>query len=124
MPGYIHYDFGDTIRTGTNRAAEDEPDPARVSCDMALLEAFARGFLEETGPHLTPREWETLSLAGKTMTFIIGLRFLTDYLQGDTYFKTHRPDHNRDRCRAQFALVADLEKKEKEIERIISSCRR
>jgi hypothetical protein len=121
MPGYIHYDFGDTIRTATNRGEEDEQDLSKVYCDREILTGFARGFLKETASILTKTEMETLYLAGKTMTFLIGLRFLTDHIQGDTYFKIHRENHNLHRCRAQFKLVESLEEQEDSLKEIIES---
>ncbi len=111
MPGLAGNDFGDSIRFGANTAAEDEVDLSKVSCDLNLFELYTKGFTEGCRGSLTDKEIETLPLGAKTMTFECGMRFLTDYLQGDTYFKIHREGHNLDRCRTQFALVADMEKK-------------
>ncbi len=109
MPGYIHYDFGDAIRTSTNTGAEDDIDLCRVSMDIALFEAFSRGFLEETKSFLNNTEIDYLAFSGKLLAFIIGLRFLTDYIDGDRYFKVHRRHHNLDRARAQFKLLQSME---------------
>lgn len=109
MPGYVHYDFGDAIRTFTNTADEDEKDLAKVSMNLALYEGFAKGFLSETKSILHPAEIETLAISARIMTFIIGLRFLTDYLAGDVYYKTHYPDHNLIRTKVQFKLIESME---------------
>ena len=111
MPGLAANDFGDSIRFGANTGAEDEKDLKKISLSLARYEAFARGFLEACGKALTPKEIETLPWGAKLMTLECGVRFLTDYLEGDTYFRIHRPEHNLDRTRTQFALVADMEKK-------------
>ena len=111
MPGLAANDFGDSIRFGANTGAEDERDLTKISLSLARYEAFARGFLEACGKALTPKEIETLPWGAKLMTLECGVRFLTDYLEGDTYFRIHRPEHNLDRTRTQFALVADMEKK-------------
>lgn len=111
MPGLAANDFGDSIRFGANTGAEDEKDLKKISLSLARYEAFARGFLEACGKALTPKEIETLPWGAKLMTLECGVRFLTDYLEGDTYFRIHRPGHNLDRARTQFALVADMEKK-------------
>jgi thiamine kinase-like enzyme len=109
MPGVVHYDFGDAVRTATNTAAEDEPQVDRVTSDPRLFHAFAEGFLSELAPRLTQSEVETLVLAPPYMTFIMGVRFLTDFLEGDVYYKIHRPSQNIDRARAQFRLVESME---------------
>lgn len=111
MPGLSLYDFGDSIRFGANTAAEDETDLSKVSLDLELFEAFTRGYLTSAGESLTPNEVKYLPFASKLMTFECGMRFLTDYLDGDVYFSIAHPQHNLDRCRTQFALVADIEKK-------------
>ena len=109
MPGYIHYDFGDSIRTSTNTALEDEPDLSKVEMDIRLFEAYSKGFLSETQSFLTPTEIENLAFSGKMMTFIIGLRFITDYLDGDHYFKINYAGHNLQRAKAQFKLALSME---------------
>ena len=111
MPGSSLYDFGDAIRFGTNTAAADEKDLSKVWMDLTLYEEFTRGFMETARDFLTPTEIEYLAFSAKLMTFECGIRFLTDYLNGDTYFKIHREGHNLDRARTQFKLVADMEEK-------------
>ncbi|MEO1236492.1 MAG: aminoglycoside phosphotransferase family protein [Planctomycetota bacterium] len=108
MPGLALYDFGDLVRTSTSPVAEDEPDPSRVTMRLPMFEALARGYLDATHDFLTPAEVESLPLAGQVITLTIGIRFLTDYLQGDRYFKTKHPGHNLQRCRTQFALVDSM----------------
>jgi hypothetical protein len=109
MPGSVLYDFGDLVRTSTSPAAEDETDLAKVRMQFPMFEALIKGYLESAGGFLTPKEKELLPFAGKLITFEIGLRFLTDWLEGDTYFKIKRPTHNLDRARAQFKLVESIE---------------
>lgn len=121
MPGLALYDFGDLVRTASCPAAEDERDLARVEAEPALFAALVRGFLETAGPCLTDTEIALLPVAGMLITFETGLRFLTDHLAGDTYFKIHRPGHNLDRCRSQFALVASLERQRAALERTAAS---
>ncbi len=111
MPGLAMNDFGDSIRFGASTAAEDEVDLSKVSCSMELFELYTKGFIEGCAGKLTEKEIQLLPMGAKTMTFECGMRFLTDYLQGDTYFKIHREGHNLDRCRTQFKLVEDMEQK-------------
>lgn len=111
MPGLAMNDFGDSIRFGASTAAEDEKDLSKVSCSMDLYERYVRGFIEGCAGRLTEQEIDLLPMGAKVMTFECGMRFLTDYLQGDRYFKIHREGHNLDRCRTQFKLVADMEQK-------------
>jgi aminoglycoside phosphotransferase (APT) family kinase protein len=110
MPGLVAYDFGDMVRTATNAAAEDEPDRSRVTSRPEMFDALARGFLATAGATLTPAEIETLAFGGTLMTLENGIRFLTDYLQGDVYYRTRREGQNLDRARVQFALVESLER--------------
>ena len=112
MPGSILYDFGDALRMGGSTADEDEVNLELVRFDEATFAAFAKGFLSETKDSLTARELELLPLSVKLMTYECGVRFLTDYLNGDTYFKIHREHHNLDRARNQFRLVQDIAEKE------------
>ena len=119
MPGYSVNDFGDSIRFGANTAAEDETDLSKVSLDLELFRVYAKGFIEGCDGSLTDMEMELLPIGAIIMTLECGMRFLTDYLMGDVYFKTHRPDHNLDRARTQFALVADMERKLDEMRKII-----
>ena len=120
MPGFSVTDFGDSIRFGANTAAEDEVDLSKVSLDLSLFEAYAEGFLKGCGGRLTEGELALLPEGAIMMTLERGMRFLTDYLEGDTYFRIHRPGHNLDRCRNQFALVADMERKLPEMKSIIN----
>ena len=108
MPGLLAYDFGDAIRFGANTAAEDETDLSRVSLDLRLYKAYVKGFTEGCGSVMTERERELLPEGALVMTYECGLRFLTDYLQGDIYFKIDHPTHNLDRCRTQFTLLVDM----------------
>ncbi len=110
MPGSALYDFGDAIRYGANTAAEDEPDLTKVSIDLSLYKQYTKGYLVAAGAILTKKEIELLPYAAKLITFECGTRFLTDYLDGDKYFRIAHPEHNLDRCRTQFALVRDMEK--------------
>jgi len=119
MPGSLLYDFGDAIRSGVNPAAEDERDLSKVFCDEVSFEAYAQGFLEETRALMTERETQLLAASAKIMTYECGIRFLTDYLNGDVYFKIARPEHNLDRARAQFKLLADMERKTERLNEII-----
>ena len=109
MPGLAAYDFGDSIRFGANTAEEDEQDLSKVSLSLPMFEAFARGFLSEAGQVMGRREIELLPMGAKLMTLECGMRFLADYLNGDKYFRIHRPGHNLDRAHTQFALVRSME---------------
>ncbi len=111
MPGLAINDFGDSIRFGANTALEDETDLAKVSLSLELFELYTRGYLEGCEGSLSNKEIQMLPMGAKLMTLECGMRFLTDYLQGDTYFRIHREGHNLDRCRTQLALVADMERK-------------
>ncbi len=119
MPGLSLYDFGDSIRFGASTGAEDETDLDKVTLDLSLFETFVSGFLKGCGESLTEREIEMLPMGAKLMTYECGIRFLADYLEGDVYFKIHRENHNLDRARTQFKLVADMEKKWTDMEKII-----
>ena len=118
MPGYSVNDFGDSIRFGANTAVEDEKDLSKVSLDLELYHAYAKGFLKGCAGKLTDKEIELMPIGARMMTFECGMRFLTDYIEGDHYFRTSREGHNLDRCRCQFALVADMEKKEEQMKLI------
>ncbi len=120
MPGLAPYDFGDMVRTATSTAAEDERDLSKVNFHLPLFEALAKGYLS-AGSFLTPLERDHLVFAGKLITLEIGVRFLTDHLSGDTYFKVHREGHNLDRCRTQFKLVECIEHQENSMVEIIRS---
>lgn len=119
MPGLAAYDFGELVRTGVSDSAEDETDLDRIQVDFARFKQIASGFLAGAGPMLTSAEREHLVTGAKMMTFENGIRFLTDYLDGDRYFKIHRPDHNLDRCRAQFALLRQLEIEEVALQEMV-----
>lgn len=121
MPGYSVNDFGDSIRFGANTAAEDETDLTKVSLDLGLFELYAKGFVEGCNGSLTDTEIELLPVGAIMMTLECGMRFLTDHIEGDTYFKIHRENHNLDRARNQFALVADMERKLPQMKEIINS---
>ena len=111
MPGLAMNDFGDSIRFGASTAAEDEKDLDKVWCDMDLFDVYTKGFIEGCAGRLTEKEIELLPMGAKVMTFECGMRFLTDHLQGDTYFKIHRENHNLDRARTHMKLVQDMEAK-------------
>ena len=111
MPGLSLYDFGDAIRSGAATAAEDETDLSKMSMSLELYEAYTRGYLSTAGESLTPLEIEYLPFSAKLLSLECGIRFLTDYLDGDVYFKTKYPEHNLIRCRTQFKLVEDIETK-------------
>lgn len=119
MPGLSGNDFGDSIRFGASGGAEDERDLDKIGLCLPLFRAYANGFLSACGEALTPAEIETLPLAAMLMTLECGVRFLTDYLEGDAYFRIHRPEHNLDRARTQFKLVADMERKRDAMQSII-----
>jgi len=121
MPGLALYDFGDMVRTATSPALEDETDLSKVTMQMPMFEALAAGYVEATRSFLTPAEKARLAFSGKLISFEIGLRFLTDFLQGDTYFKTKRPGHNLDRCRTQFKLVESIEAQEDTMRRLVDA---
>jgi hypothetical protein len=121
MPGFAAYDFGDLVRSATCLAPEDERDLSKVTMRFEFFEALARGFLSTAGDFLTRAEKESLVLGGKLITFTMGIRFLTDYLNGDTYYKVHRADHNLDRCRTQFKLMESIESQQGAMERFINS---
>lgn len=119
MPGLSLYDFGDSIRFGASTGDEDEPDLDKVSLDLSLFEAFTKGYLEGCAGSLTAKEIEMLPMGAKLMTYECGIRFLADFLTGDTYFKVHRENHNLDRARTQFKLVADMEAKWDQMKAIV-----
>jgi len=119
MPGLVLYDFGDMVRTTTSPTLEDELDLSQVRMQMPMFEALARGYLAAAGAFLTPAEKSYLVFAGKLITFTIGLRFLTDYLSGDHYFRVHRQGHNLDRCRTQFKLVQSITEQEEAMQKLV-----
>lgn len=122
MPGSALYDFGDALRFGASSAAEDETDLSKVYFDLDKFRAYAEGFLSETASCLTETEIKLLPVSALLLTYECGIRFLADYLNGDTYFKIHREKHNLERARNQLALVCDIEKKLPEMEKIVREC--
>ena len=109
MPGLRAYDYGDSIRYGATTGAEDEPDLSKVNFSLSLFESYTKGFIKACGKSMSEKEALSLPIGAKLMTLECGMRFLTDYLEGDIYFKTSRENHNLDRCRTQFKLVSDME---------------
>jgi len=120
MPGTVLFDFGDMVRTFTSPVKEDETDLSKVVLRLEIFEAMAKGYLSELKDVLTQTEIDHLVFGGKIMTFMIGLRFLTDFLEGDVYYKTSKPNHNLDRCRTQFKLLTEIENKKEILQQIIN----
>lgn len=120
MPGCALYDFGDIVRTATSPTLEDELDLRKVRMQMPMFEAITKGYMSAAGKFLNATERSLIAFAGKLITFTIGLRFLTDFLNGDTYFRIHRPGHNLDRCRTQFKLVQSIEEQEEEMQKFVA----
>ena len=119
MPGLSLYDFGDLVRTAANTGAEDEADLDRVGLSLPVFKAISKGFLESTREMLTPSEIELMTLSARYMTFLMGIRFLADYLRGDIYYQTGYPKQNLRRCRAQFQLIRSMETQNEACEKII-----
>ncbi len=119
MPGLALYDFGDMVRTTTSPTAEDERDLSKVIMQFPMFEALARGYLSSAAEFLAKAEKQHLAFSGKLITFEMGIRFLTDYLAGDTYYKVHREGHNLDRCRTQFRLIESIEQQEENMNRLV-----
>jgi len=119
MLGSVLYDFGDAIRSGASSATEDETDLSKVSMRLDMFEAFTKGFVEGLNNSLTKEEILAMPMGAIIITFETGMRFLTDYLSGDTYFRISYPQHNLDRARNQFKLVLDMETKLDEMNKII-----
>ena len=119
MPGLSLYDFGDSIRFGAATAAEDEPDVGKMGLDLHLFEIYTKGYMEAC-PSLTSREIELMPMGAKILTLELAMRFLTDYIDGDRYFKAAYPGHNLIRARAQMKLVADMESKWDQMHRIVA----
>jgi len=119
MPGLSLYDFGDMVRTATSPAMEDERDLAKVTMQFPMFKALVRGYLTSAGSFLTQAEKTHLAAAGKVIAFEQGIRFLTDHLSGDIYYKIHRDGHNLDRCRTQFKLVESIEQQEEKMNELI-----
>jgi len=120
MPGCALYDFGDMVRTTTSPTLEDERDLSKVKMQMPMFKKLAEGYLSTAGKFLTKAERNYIAFSGKLITFEIGLRFLTDFLSGDTYFRIHRPGHNLDRCQTQFKLVESIERQEDAMQKYVN----
>ena len=123
MPGLSVNDFGDSIRFGANTASEDEKNLNKVNLDLVLFESYTKGFIETCGEILTDAEIDDLYWGAKMMTLECGIRFLTDYLDGDKYFSLDYPEQNLDRARTQFKLVREIENNEEAIRAIIDKYR-
>lgn len=119
MPGLVLYDFGDMVRTAPNSAAEDETDLSKVFFRVPVYEALVQGYLSETREFLVPAELDNMAFSGQLITLEMGIRFLTDFLNGDVYYKVHREGHNLDRCRTQFKLVEEMEKLKEEMQKVV-----
>jgi hypothetical protein len=119
MPGYVAYDFGDAIRTIINNAPEDEPDLKLINLNIPLFTAYTKGYMQQAGGFLTEAEVNSLIDGVLLLPYMQGVRFLTDYLNGDTYFKIHSPWHNLQRAKAQFQLVKKLEEAKETLNTII-----
>lgn len=124
MPGLSLYDFGDLVRSCATTAAEDETDPAKIDVSLPFFEAIVRGYIAGVGDILTEAEWDHLVFAGRLMTYEVGMRFLTDYLQGDIYFKTQHSKHNLERARNQLCLVDRIEGAERAMRAIVENARK
>jgi len=124
MPGSVLYDVGDLIRSSAITTAEDQQDLSKVDMDISRFEAVIRGYSETAGEFLAPVERDLLAMCGRVITFTIGIRFLTDYLSGDVYFKTNRPNHNLDRTRVQLKMVSKMEENYGAMQKIVTQhCR-
>jgi hypothetical protein len=124
MPGLSCFDFGDAVRYGANKASEDERDFSKVGIDLELYEAFAKGFVSGLEGKLLPAEIDHLADGAMCMAFELGLRFLTDYLNGDVYFKASYPESNLDKAKVQLTLLKDMIAHEKEMRDIIEKLNR
>ena len=122
MAGSSLYDYGDAVRFGASTAAEDEPDISKIALDMDKANAFTKGFVEETNGFLTHAELMNLPLGIKVLTCELAMRFLTDYIDGDVYFRVNSPEHNLVRARAQMALLRDIERREKDLQAMTERC--
>ncbi len=120
MPGCALYDFGDIVRTTTSPTLEDERDLSKVKMQMPMFKKLAEGYYSTAGSFLNKQEKALVAFSGKLITFEIGIRFLTDFLSGDTYFRIHRSGHNLDRCRTQFKLVESIEQQEKAMQKFVN----
>jgi len=123
MPGSVLYDFGDSVRIGASTAAEDEPDVSQVSFDLTRFEWLTQGYLDAARDFLSATEVEHLAFSARLITLEQGIRFLGDYLNGDTYYKIHHPNHNLDRARTQLKMVAEMERQEEAMNTIVNRYR-
>jgi hypothetical protein len=121
MPGSALYDFGDMVRTATPTTREDSTDLSKLDLRLDRFEVLVGGYMTAARSFLNATELENLAFSGKLLTLECGIRFLTDYLEGDVYFKIKHPDHNLDRCRNQFAFVAAIEKRLPDMEKVVAS---
>lgn len=119
MPGLALYDFGDMIRSGTNPANEDETDISQVKMRMDMFEALASGYLSSAASFLSEKEVEYLAFSAQLITLEIAIRFMSDFLEGDIYFKTHRENHNLDRCRVQLTMFKSIQEHQEQMNRFI-----
>lgn len=119
MPGSVLYDFGDSVRLGAATAAEDERDLSKVGFDLGLFDRLAQGYLDAARDFLVPAETARLAFSARLLTLECGVRFLTDHLKGDVYFKIHRDGHNLDRARTQFKMVAEMERRANDMESVV-----
>jgi hypothetical protein len=119
MSGTVLYDFGDLVRNTAVPCAEDEQDFTKVVFNMELYRAICEGYLAEVGSFITPAERERLAAAPRNLALILGVRFLTDYLSGDTYFRIHRKNQNLERARTQFQIVRMMEQLEDEMQQVV-----
>ncbi|MDH6357832.1 aminoglycoside phosphotransferase family protein [Parabacteroides sp. PF5-9] len=119
MPGFVLSDIGDFIRTGVNTGAEDDPNLENIDVNMPIFEAYTRGYMETAHSFLTPLEIKMLPYGGRLLTYMQTVRFLTDYINGDTYYKIHYPEHNLVRTKAQFRFLQKLEEKASEMDRFM-----
>ena len=120
MPGFILSDVGDFIRTAVNTGAEDETDESRIDVDMEIFKSYVEGYMASASSFLTETEIRLIPYGGRMMTYMQAVRFLTDYINGDTYYKTDYKDHNWDRAWAQFVYLTRLEDKAKEMSDFMS----
>jgi len=120
MPGYVHYDFGDAVRSAANRSREDEADLGRVGLDMDVFRELSQGFMGALRGRLSGEETANLAFSARLLAYMVGLRFLNDHLDGDRYFKIRRPGHNLQRARVHFQLLLDMERRGAEMEDIVS----
>lgn len=123
MPGLTLYDFGDMVRTATRSGTEDERDLSKITFKHEMFDALSHGYLETAGGFLNEAEKEFLAFSGQLITFEIGIRFLTDFLQGDVYFKIHRPGQNLDRCRTQFKMAQEMIRYRDDMEKTVRKYR-